>query len=535
MRKRTMLRGGMIAGSAALASLVFSLGMPFTAAPSARADYAPAPGDLVGVGSGLVQSALDFGDDGDTDGDSGYNDAGNLLKVVSFDATADANGRVSYLNGSTLASPLLLNPTVVLRGGTYPLQRPASGPAAINALLADTSPADPAINFALTSSLPTAAQISQAVANGWGGLEVFQLGDADLAMTAAQAATNAPPGLSAQQLVQIYTCTPAGGTQTAAGVTWAQLGATGPNSGDHIIPELPPPGSDTSTTFLADLTGASDGTAVTPGPCVITVGENDPTAITSLTGTANPNGGTCTPACSADAIEPLDDSILNLWNGLSGNTTFGSNPGTGYFHNPAANYPGGATLTAGAVQLTGTPSDGNPPYGDTHGLYVVYRSSDQASAIPWQPDSILNWPQTLFCNPDGTSTPFFQTAAGRTLTAEAGVNPNQYCANAAKDLLISGTDEVTVPNPAKGTAGPWKPTNGMPDYTWSLINCPASTIDNDALLANQHGTVVYIDLAQVPIKKLPFTCTLLGMDGTPGTSGGPLSGSVKISFTLAKN
>ncbi len=447
MRNRTRLSRSRMAASIALATVAFSLGVPLAAAPPARADYAPQANDVVGVGSGLLQPLLDFGDDGDPEGDTGYNTAGNLYKVVGIDATADANGRAAYLNNSTTASPLPLDPTVVLRGGTYPVERPATGAAGIAALLADTSPADPLINFAMTTSPPTATQIAQATSNGWGGLQTVGLGEEELEMVADQAATNAPPGLSAQQLVQIYQC---------QDTQWTQVGGTSANT---IIPAIPPPGSETRSTFLNDLQAANGGTPITLGACVITVAENDPTGVT---GNADP----------ADVIEPFDTSLLNLWNGTSGDTDVGSDPDTGYFHDPTAAYPGGASLSAGVVQLDGAPSDDNPDYDDIRSLYVVYRSTDQDSTTPWQPGGTLNWAQTLFCDPGGP-TPFFASAAGQILIAEAGIAPAYFCGAAPTtctplNIMGPGQDKGVVKvNPMSKGIETWQATCGTPPYIWN--------------------------------------------------------------------
>ncbi len=417
MRKGIKVSASLVAASGLLGAMALSIGAaPAQAAPATPADYAPVANDVVGVGSDTLQFILDFGLDGDVSGDTGYNDAGNLYKAVSFDATADSNARAAYLNNSTDTNLLPLDPTVVLRGGTYPVQRPNGSGAGISAMLADTAVADPTINFVRMSSAPTTAEAAQAVTNGWQGLQEFVLGTENLEMAADSTATNSPAGLSAQQLVAIYQCTD---------TTWNQVGGT---STDHIIPIIPQSGSGTRSVFLSDLQAANGGTAITLGSCVVTGEENDPTAITGLsTVTTNPNGGTCTPNCSADAIEPFSGSRLNLWEGLSGNTTYGSNPSNGYFHNPTVAYPGGAVLTPGISLLTGTPSDGNPLYDHVRDLYVVYRWTDQISTTPWQPGGTLNWAQTLFCNPGG-ATPFFQTPAGKTLIAEAGANPaTQSC------------------------------------------------------------------------------------------------------------
>ena len=404
VRKRTKTSAGLLAASGLVGAVLLAVGgaVPAQAAPAAPADYAPVFNDVVGVGSDAVQYLLDFGLDGDVSGDTGYNDAGNLYKAVNFDATADANARGSYLNGSTEASELPLNPTVVLRGGTYPIQRINGGTAGLNALLADTAAADPAINFARSTALPTSAQGATAVTNGWGGLQAFDIASDDLEMAVDQASTNAPAGLSAQQLVAIYQCTD---------TTWTQVGGS---SGATIIPVIPPNGAGIRTLFLNDLKTANGGTAITLGACVVTGEQNDPTAIT----------GNATPA---NVIEPFSAARLNLWLGKSGNATFGSDPGTGYFHDPTVSYPGGSALAPGVKLLTGTPSDTNPVYDDHYNMYIVYRWSDQTSATPWQPGGTLNWAQSLFCNPGG-ATPFFQTPAGKTLIAEAGANPaTQSC------------------------------------------------------------------------------------------------------------
>jgi ABC-type phosphate transport system substrate-binding protein len=398
------MSASLLAASGLLGAAMFSVGaaLPAQAATTAPADYAPNFNDVVGVGSDTVQYILDFGLDGDVSGDTGYNDAGNLYKAISFDATADANARGAYLNNSTNSSLLPLNPTIVLRGGTYPVQRPNGGTAGINALLADTAAADPTINFVRAASAPTTAQGATAVTNGWGGLQTFDIASDDLEIAVDSTATNAPVGLSVQQLVQIYEC-----NDTA----WTQVGGS---SSATIIPVIPQTGAGIRTTFLNDLKAANGGTAITLGSCVVTAEQNDPTAIT----------GNATPA---NVIEPFSAGRLNLWNGQSGNTSFGSNPGTGYFHDPTVAYPGGAALSPGVKLLSGAPSDSNSVYDDHYNLWVVYRWSDQVSTTAWQPGSTLNWAQTLFCDPGGP-TPFFQTPAGKTLIAEAGANPStQSC------------------------------------------------------------------------------------------------------------
>lgn len=406
MRKRTKLSVSLMAASATLGAMVLSVGaaLPAQAAQAAPADYGPGAHDIVGVGSDTLQYLLDFGADGDPSGDAGYNTAGNNYKVVSVDATADANARASYLNNSTNTTLLPLQGTQFLRAGTYPIQRPNGSGAGINAMLADTSAADPTINFVRMSSAPTTTQGATAVSNGWGGLEVVTLGNENLRMVADGTTTNAPAGLSAQQLVQIYQCTD---------TTWNQVGGS---STATIIPAIPQSGSGTRNTFLADLATANGGTAITLGSCVVTVEENDPTGITGNTSPAN-------------VIVPFSGSRLNLWNGVSGNTTISSSSGVGFFHAPSTAYPGAATpIAPNVVPLTGTPSDTNVVYNDTRNLYVVYRWSDQQSTTPWQPGGTRSWAQTLFCDPGGPA-PYFDTPAGQALLAQAGANPAYSCAS----------------------------------------------------------------------------------------------------------
>ncbi len=394
MRTTTRMPARRVAAATVLAALALSVA---AARPvqAARADPVPQPNDVVGVGSDTMQYILDFAANGDINGDLGYNEAEDPYRLSSFDATADANGRSVY--GTNILEPV--NPTVVLRAGTAPVQRPDGGIAGVSALLADTSPADPAINFATIVSAPTAtipdpqptaAEATQAEANGWGGLEVFTLGTDSLQIAAAST-TNAPAsGLTIAQLQGIYSC-------DADYRNWdsPELGS-GPDA--TIIPLIAPPGSDIRTAFLDDLS-LSD-----TGGCVETAQANDPTTIDG-----DPN-----------AIAPFTVSRLNLWLGISGNTLGGAAAnGAPYFQDPSVAYPGSGPLTPGIAML--------PGYSLPLLLNVVYRVSDQNSAYPWEPGSTLNWAQTLFCDPGGPA-PYFQTGAGQVLIAEAGANPvDQSC------------------------------------------------------------------------------------------------------------
>jgi hypothetical protein len=194
MRMRSKVRVGL--ATAAVGAMSVALAMP------AHADYAPSGSDAVGVGSDTVQYLMDFGADGDTSGDLGYNSAGNVNKLVSFDATPDANARAAYQNGSTDSALLPLDPTIVLRAGTNPVERPNGSGAGIAALLADTG-ATEEINFVRASRLPTSAEETTAGTDGFGGLHVVKLGTENLELAALKTGTNAVP-LSAATLYHVY-------------------------------------------------------------------------------------------------------------------------------------------------------------------------------------------------------------------------------------------------------------------------------------------------------------------------------------------
>jgi ABC-type phosphate transport system substrate-binding protein len=348
-------------------------------AGTAHADLAPTQNDIVGVGSDTVQNIANFLADGDTAGTPGYNSAGNLNRVVSFDATPDANDRAGYLNLSTNASLKPLTPTVVLRAGTSPVQRPNGSGAGIAALLADKASSE-VINFVRASRLPSDAEQTTAVSNGWGGLHVVRISTDDLKIAAATT-TNAPAALTPANLVAIYQCT---------ATTWTAVGGT---SSATIIPLVPQNGSGTRSTFLADLKAANGGTAVTLGSCVQTVEENDPT---SITGATSP----------ADAIAPFSSGRLALYT-------------SGYFKDPTKVFGVTPTPVAPGISLL----SGTGTYDNSRGLYIVFRNSDGASTKAFQPGGTKNWVQTLFSNAGGT-TPFVNTTAGKADIASGGATPN---------------------------------------------------------------------------------------------------------------
>jgi hypothetical protein len=393
----------------------------------AQADYAPGPNDIVGVGSDSLQYLMDFVADGDPEGDAGFNSAGGAYKVVSFDATADSNARAAYLNNSTNSSLLPLDPTDVLRAGTYPIQRINGSTAGINALIAGQgtsgNSALPFIDFVRMSSQPTAAQGGDFT----GGLEVVKIATDELAM--AKDATSNAVALSPEQLVKIYQSNISTGCPT-----WSQFGVTGTGSTDWVAPLIPQVGSGVRSTFLSDLaTLGNGGTAITLGTCVTTVEQDDPTGITGFV-TPTGWGGTIGAgvADQQDAIVPFSDSRLNLWNGVSGDPTLAPSSGAGYFHNPANVYgqTPNPSLTPGVtIVATGTPSDGNPVYLDNDALNIVYPFSENSSTVAGEPGSPYNWANLLFCpsSKAGAPTPFVDTPAGEVDISQAGADPSYSC------------------------------------------------------------------------------------------------------------
>lgn len=369
MRFRSIFK----AGGAALA--VAALGLTF--AVPASADIAPGSSDIVGVGSDTVQNMGNFVADGDTFFTSvGVNPTVSKNRVFSFDATPDANDRAGYLNGSTTTTQLPLTPTVVLRAGHSPVQRPNGSGDGVAALLLDTGHQ---INFVRMSRLPNNGEQTNAGA-GVGGLHVIKISTDNLKMASATT-TNVPAaGLTATQLVAIYKCTP-GSTD------WSVFGG----AAGTIIPQTPQAGSGTGKTFLADLQAANGGVVVPLGPCVQTVEENDPSSITGSTSPAN-------------TIAPFSEGRFNLY-------------AAGYFYNPATKFPGGITPITSGIKLYSAATN----YLDARGLFIVFRDADKNIATPWQPGATVNWVKALFLN--SAATPYVQSTDGQAAIAAGGGTP----------------------------------------------------------------------------------------------------------------
>jgi ABC-type phosphate transport system substrate-binding protein len=375
---------------------------------AARADYGPqtysgsgANGDIVCVGSDTVQFIGNFVADGDFQGHAGFNASGAIRqhdKLVSIDATGDASARFSYDH-----SGVPLQPSVVLRQGAKPIQRPNGSGAGFDALTHDTpGTVTETVNCARGSGLPSAAQYSAAAQ--WGGLHVARsatetLGVAVNGQNPADASTSCadPRGFSVAQLAQIYTTN----NLTWGGVTgWANPDAT--CAGHTIHPLLPQVGSGTRNKFLGDIGVASASVAAYVNQFVE---ENDPAAVT-------------TDPAPRDVLVPFSGSRLNLWN-------------NGYFLDPHS--PLGTTVVlapnAHLLPVTGAAGSGGNVYRDDRNLYIVWRASDDNGPAWAGNGNASNWVHALFLG----SSSFFGSsiksrndviAAGATWAyLDCGINP----------------------------------------------------------------------------------------------------------------
>jgi hypothetical protein len=239
------------------------------------------------------------------------------------------------------------------------------------------------------SRLPNATEEGNCDPSGpCGGLRVYQIATDNLAIARVTTGFDGPDTLTPADLVKIYTCT---------ATKWNEVGGT---SAATIHPLIPQSGSGTRNFFLQDLANANGGNAVTPGTCVRTVQEHDPTGIYA-------------DATPADAIEPFSTGKLQLIN-------------SGYFANAGysgTNFAHGA-YTAGYLSY----EKGAGSYNSTRGLYVVIRNADLASTTAFQPGGTLNWAKTLFA---GSSSYVARASSAAAITAagftpayvDCGVNP----------------------------------------------------------------------------------------------------------------
>ncbi len=463
--------------AAAAGALALSV---LTAGP-ASADYAPGTGDAVGVGSDTLQYLVDFVADGNHLGATGFNALGNVNRLINFDATADANARLAYgvvgstqgscspgtgtKTGTGLASVFhvdtvcQLNPTIVLRAGLRPVQRPNGSGAGVGALNNDIVGALKNIDFARSSakkgsSFTTPSSTSRITV----GTENFVM---------LTAATTHAVALSAADIYKIYSAT-TGGTNGFGGtgcVTWNEIAGNSGGSANVIVPLYPQTASGTFSFFASATTGVGQVTALVPGNCATAVEENDPEAIAQVTS-------------KADAIEPISGARMNLFLGLKGDGT--NNAGSSaypYFVDPSCTYGSNAVGSAGGTGYgttnvscgVGAVSSINFPqpaawapavtqqtgagwWKTTRDVYIYFRNAEISNhADQFEPGINQNLIRTLFANPcsgtsfgnvallgvagsqgcttDGTNTfgpggaPYFDTAAASALISSSGFTP----------------------------------------------------------------------------------------------------------------
>ena len=382
----------------ALVAVLAASGYAVANTSSAQADSAPAAKDVVGVGSDIVQNSLDFLADGDAQSHPGYNTAGNRYRLYSFDATADANGRNAFVDPALSPTAKVLNPTVVLRAGTSPVQRPNGGGAGITALLADgqNGVSTNAISFVRSPNLPTAAnQVTAGGSNGTGGnlgsyLHTIQFAD-DKQVMATATTTNAPATFSVTDLAKIY-----------SGVykTWGDIpGYTGPAPSATIVALLPQNGAGVQKVFLNALKPGNAGSSITVSPTVRLVQQNDPTTITSLSDAERPN-----------AIVPFPVARYTLLN-------------SHYFRDPNTAYGVGQSAPP-ALDATGISLErGTGAFEADLPYYVIFRESD-IDGPAWQPGGTLSWVRTLFYNPsDDGPEPYVNTAPAIAILQANGLTP----------------------------------------------------------------------------------------------------------------
>jgi hypothetical protein len=382
MRNRS-LKLGLIGAVSAV-----TLAVPLLAAQPAFADYAPSSSDVVGVGSDTLQYMVDFLADGDGTGTTGYNQLGNKNKFVNFDATVDANARLAYGvdggqssqttctagTGSTSGTgngtaggglPCVLNPTVVLRSGLQPVQRPNGSGAGFNALVQDVLNGTHNINYSRSSAPRSPAAIigNCGVSAANPCFDSIIIGnDTEPILTAST--TNYPTnGLSDAELKAILqqTTTAAdpfvGGPNPHTGcVTWNELpsatfAAGAPNTADTINVVVPQLGSGTRQVFLDTAFGNPITTSTpalpTTNSCYSTGEENDPTAVND---TPPLNSAPATTPVPADNVVPMSTGRLNLFNGVNSGGVSDGLPSIGYFLDPSCAYD---VDTAACDTLTG--------------------------------------------------------------------------------------------------------------------------------------------------------------------------------------
>ena len=411
--------------TATAASLLAVGALVGSAISPADADIAPQKNDVVGVGSDVVQNALDFLADG-LGKTKGFNEtkAAKKWRVFNFDASGDANGTATN------------NATIVLEAGGNTYNRPKGGSDGLAALENDGSNGTSAglIDFARTPSALTATDEANAVANLGTHLDWVTLAT-DTDYIAVTKSTNAPSTLSPQALFAIYTGTYDGSPVT----TWGELAATGlvagwtPKSGtanNKILAFYPQNGAGMQKVFLSGLASANGGTAPAATALVngYQVKQNDPTTLVDPSKAVDNTGKSYGFSASQadDVIVPLPLSKYALFS-------------QGYYNDGSKPYSAAdgsqSPVSVSNVQLL--QSAGN--FTATVQFNVAFRDADYTASDTkkqWQPGSRLNWVHTLFYNPkynpakkkNKVAAPFAFSKPYQKLLKSLGLTPIPYSA-----------------------------------------------------------------------------------------------------------
>jgi ABC-type phosphate transport system substrate-binding protein len=245
-----------VVGATAAATMCLGLGPALADPPSGTT---PALGDVVGVGSDTTQLVMDA--------ISTSWDAGSPAhKLYSWDALNPVTGQ---------AGDTIITKGVGPHDSTCSIARPNGSGAGITALAATVNDSgSPCINYARSSRGPQSGDPAGLVWVGYGQDAV--------SWTTPSTVVGAPATLSANQLKNIYLCTP--------GYRHWNSSLIGGTGGGAIVPVLPQSGSGTRSFFLSAIG------VTTPGSCVVngTVSQpgnpNDPLPIEENTGVSQRDG-----------------------------------------------------------------------------------------------------------------------------------------------------------------------------------------------------------------------------------------------------
>jgi len=471
---------------AVVAGATGALALSVVTALPASADTAPRTKDLVGVGSDTLQYAGDFIADGDHLGDSGYNTATKTALIINFDAVPDANARLAYGSGGAVGlgstfgtcapgtgafkgtgnantnhtndTVCQLNPTIVLRQGLLPVQRPNGSGDGAKALANDIKANLHNIDYSRASS-------SQSSAFATGTVNTITIGTEKVAMLTSTTSNMPAAGLSITQLKAIYAANTTGtnGLGGTGCVTWNEVGGT---STAAIVPLTPQQGSGTRKYFLLNTLDPTNTNQVT-GNCARDVEENDPEAID---GSGDP----------ANAIEPMSGARLNLFQGLNGygenNTsvhgTTDLTHGLPYFQDPTCKYGDNSTTTTNGTTLAGSTAGLGSTLAcgsaTTAGSTLTNSKGTISVPLPLSPNVVLNTGSNAWVGTRSLYVYFKAFDLGSNVQFQTGNNQNkvrEILANPCSGKAFDGTNlDTTKTGCAVAADGNTYGPGGQPFY-----------------------------------------------------------------------